>query len=75
MKMQMADRSMENMGPVKSVAKSGGAMRDSPDTVHKNAPPASRVETKREQLKSGGPGVGAHGGMSHAVATLKGMKE
>ena len=70
----MTDRSMESMGPVKSAAKSGGTMRDEPNKVNMNAKAAVHAESKRSQLKSGGPGVGAKGGMSHAVSTLAKMK-
>lgn len=37
---------------------------------HGGAKPASRAD----QLRSGGPGVGANGGMAHAVKTLSKMK-
>lgn len=74
MKMPMPDKSMENMGPVKRDAKSGGDHRDSPREVHMNDKPATRAPSARSQLRSGGPGVGAHGGMSHACSTLRGMK-
>ena len=74
MKMPMTDRSMESMGPVKAAAKSGGKMRDEPHKVNMNVPVAVKPASKREQLRSGGPGVGAKGGMSHAVSALAKMK-
>ena len=42
-------------------------MDDKPKGMTK---PASRAD----QLRSGGPGVGANGGMAHACATLSKMK-
>lgn len=69
----MTDKSMMNMGPVKSAATSGGKMRDT-DKVHMNEKPAVKAPSKSNQMKSGGPGVGGKGGMSHAVSTLSRMK-
>jgi hypothetical protein len=87
MKMPMADQTREHRGPsehkqakmsgmgdVKKDATSGGEKRDT-DRVHMNDKPAVRPASKASQLKSGGPGVGAHGGMSHACSTLRSMKE